>query len=126
MVAPKGPRCPSCGEPTDPAFKPCCSKRCKDVDLNRWLKGSYSIPVVEYDDLPLPDDEGDGRPLGCPLPESGEVGCSSPLKWLAFPFLAGVVDFSRQTLWTGPPGLSIRPVLRRWTTPNAQWIAASA
>lgn len=61
MVAPKAPRCPNCGEPTDPAFKPFCSKRCKDVDLNRWLKGAYSIPVVEYDDLPLPDDEGDER-----------------------------------------------------------------
>ena len=62
MAARKGGRCPNCGEPTDPAFKPFCSKRCKDVDLNRWLKGAYSIPVVEYDDLPLPDDEGDGRP----------------------------------------------------------------
>ncbi|PIO97016.1 DNA gyrase inhibitor YacG [Pleomorphomonas carboxyditropha] len=60
MAAKKGSRCPVCGAPTDPAFKPFCSKRCKDVDLNRWLKGAYSIPVVEDDDLPAPD-EGDDR-----------------------------------------------------------------
>ncbi|MBS1182487.1 MAG: hypothetical protein H6Q99_2367 [Proteobacteria bacterium] len=56
MTEPKG-RCPNCGAPSDPLFKPFCSKRCKDVDLNRWLKGVYSIPVVEDDDLPMPDDE---------------------------------------------------------------------
>lgn len=61
MSAQKGSRCPNCGEPTDPLFKPFCSKRCKDVDLNRWLKGAYSIPVVEYDDVSLPDGEEDDR-----------------------------------------------------------------
>lgn len=61
MSAQKGSRCPNCGEPTDPLFKPFCSKRCKDVDLNRWLKGAYSIPVVEYDDVSLPDGEDDER-----------------------------------------------------------------
>ena len=28
----------------DAAHSPFCSKRCKDVDLNRWLKGGYAIP----------------------------------------------------------------------------------
>jgi len=56
MAAQSIGRCPNCGEPSDPLFKPFCSKRCKDVDLNRWLKGAYSIPVVEDDDLPDPDD----------------------------------------------------------------------
>jgi len=28
-------------------FKPFCSKRCADVDLGRWLKGSYAIPTHE-------------------------------------------------------------------------------
>lgn len=59
MAAPTLGRCPNCGEPADPLFKPFCSKRCKDVDLNRWLKGAYSIPVVEDDDLPDADDETD-------------------------------------------------------------------
>lgn len=59
MVVLKGSRCPNCGAPSDPLFHPFCSKRCKDVDLNRWLKGGYSIPVVEDDDLPGPDEPTD-------------------------------------------------------------------
>ena len=31
-------------------FRPFCSKRCADVDLNRWLKGVYAVPVTETDD----------------------------------------------------------------------------
>jgi endogenous inhibitor of DNA gyrase (YacG/DUF329 family) len=46
--------CPICGRPVDAAFKPFCSKRCADVDLNRWFSGGYAIPAVEEDD---PDDE---------------------------------------------------------------------
>lgn len=30
-------------------YKPFCSRRCADVDLNRWLSGYYAIPV-EADD----------------------------------------------------------------------------
>jgi endogenous inhibitor of DNA gyrase (YacG/DUF329 family) len=41
--------CPICGKPTDPAYRPFCSKRCADVDLQRWLSGRYAIPVVEED-----------------------------------------------------------------------------
>ena len=39
-----GKRCPECGKPADEALQPFCSKRCRDVDLNRWLSGSYVIP----------------------------------------------------------------------------------
>ena len=35
------------------ATRPFCSSRCRDVDLNRWLKGSYVIPGR--------DDEADGE-----------------------------------------------------------------
>jgi len=45
-----GARCPICGKPTDVAFKPFCSKRCSDIDLNRWLTGVYAVPVAEDDD----------------------------------------------------------------------------
>ena len=31
-------------KPTVEACKPFCSKRCADIDLGRWLKGSYAIP----------------------------------------------------------------------------------
>jgi endogenous inhibitor of DNA gyrase (YacG/DUF329 family) len=37
-------KCPICGKPATEASKPFCSERCRDVDLNRWLSGSYAIP----------------------------------------------------------------------------------
>jgi hypothetical protein len=43
-------RCPICGKPTEQAFKPFCSKRCADIDLNRWLSGVYAVPVKEDED----------------------------------------------------------------------------
>jgi endogenous inhibitor of DNA gyrase (YacG/DUF329 family) len=42
--------CPICGKATDQAFKPFCSKRCADIDLNRWLSGVYAVPVKEDED----------------------------------------------------------------------------
>lgn len=47
-------KCAICGKPQDPKYRPFCSKRCADVDLNRWLSGGYAIPASEEDD---PDDE---------------------------------------------------------------------
>jgi endogenous inhibitor of DNA gyrase (YacG/DUF329 family) len=41
--------CPICGAPSEPAFRPFCSRRCADVDLARWFSGVYAIP-----------DDGDG------------------------------------------------------------------
>ena len=43
-------RCPICGKATEPAFKPFCSKRCADIDLNRWLSGVYAVPAKEDED----------------------------------------------------------------------------
>lgn len=37
-------RCPVCGKPRDPAFRPFCSRRCADVDLGRWLTERYVAP----------------------------------------------------------------------------------
>jgi endogenous inhibitor of DNA gyrase (YacG/DUF329 family) len=51
-------KCPICDRPTENAFKPFCSKRCADVDLNRWLKGVYAIPVVEEDEKPDAEEGG--------------------------------------------------------------------
>jgi endogenous inhibitor of DNA gyrase (YacG/DUF329 family) len=42
--------CPLCGKPVDESFKPFCSKRCADIDLNRWLSGVYAVPVKEDED----------------------------------------------------------------------------
>ena len=46
------PSCPICGKPTEPALRPFCSKRCADLDLQRWLSGRYAIPAVEGEDDP--------------------------------------------------------------------------
>ncbi len=45
------PACPICGKPAVPDFKPFCSKRCADVDLQRWFSGRYAIPGREDDAL---------------------------------------------------------------------------
>ncbi|MGL5363587.1 MAG: DNA gyrase inhibitor YacG [Bosea sp. (in: a-proteobacteria)] len=53
--------CPNCGKMAIQAFRPFCSKRCADVDLNRWLKGAYAIPgasLSEEDPDARPEDEG--------------------------------------------------------------------
>ena len=58
-AAPRG-RCPNCGAPTDAKYRPFCSARCKNVDLHRWLKGSYAIPAVEADDAGEDEDAAGG------------------------------------------------------------------
>ena len=49
-TAPRLAPCPICGKLPIQQFRPFCSKRCRDVDLNRWLKGVYAVPVTENDD----------------------------------------------------------------------------
>ena len=36
-------KCPQCKRPAVPEYRPFCSKRCADIDLGRWLTGSYVI-----------------------------------------------------------------------------------
>lgn len=43
--------CPICAKETTQAFRPFCSKRCADVDLAKWLGGSYAIPSEDPDDF---------------------------------------------------------------------------
>jgi uncharacterized protein len=40
-------KCPICGKPASEKSYPFCSRRCANVDLNRWLSGSYAIPAAE-------------------------------------------------------------------------------
>ena len=35
--------CPICKKDMAAAYKPFCSKRCADVDLGKWLNGSYAV-----------------------------------------------------------------------------------
>lgn len=47
--------CPICQKPESFEYRPFCSKRCADVDLHRWLNGTYAIPVTD-------DEDEDGAP----------------------------------------------------------------
>ena len=48
--------CPICRKAdADPKYKPFCSRRCSDVDLQRWFTGAYAIPVVDEDAAPEED-----------------------------------------------------------------------
>ncbi len=45
-------KCPICGKEPEPRYAPFCSKKCADVDLGRWLKGTYVVHTNEK-----PEDE---------------------------------------------------------------------
>jgi endogenous inhibitor of DNA gyrase (YacG/DUF329 family) len=49
-IPPRVQRCPICSKPTVEQYRPFCSKRCADVDLNRWLSGVYVVPVEAAED----------------------------------------------------------------------------
>lgn len=43
-------KCAICNKQAVELYMPFCSKRCADVDLNRWFTGSYAIPTTEAED----------------------------------------------------------------------------
>jgi hypothetical protein len=49
-------RCPICGKPASPRFRPFCSARCQTIDLARWIGGNYRVPTAE-EESPSDDDE---------------------------------------------------------------------
>ncbi len=53
--------CPICARETDPKYRPFCSRRCADVDLGRWVTGSYVIPVTEDEPVDEAPEEDDTR-----------------------------------------------------------------
>jgi hypothetical protein len=52
-------KCPICRKPPAAEYHPFCSKRCADVDLQRWLSGGYAIPAVEGEEPPDEDASDD-------------------------------------------------------------------
>ncbi len=56
---PEGPAvttaCPICKKPAELKFRPFCSSRCANVDLQRWLSGSYVLPGDELEDEDVAD-----------------------------------------------------------------------
>ncbi len=51
-------KCPRCQKETEysqeNAFRPFCSKRCRDIDLGNWVEGQYAVPGEKVD-IPTPD-----------------------------------------------------------------------
>jgi len=50
--------CPICAREAEPKYKPFCSRRCADIDLGKWLSGSYAIPAAVTDQ----EDDGEDAP----------------------------------------------------------------
>jgi endogenous inhibitor of DNA gyrase (YacG/DUF329 family) len=55
----KAPTCPICGKPAVAEYRPFCSRRCADVDLQRWLSGVYAVPSEEDESGPSEASEED-------------------------------------------------------------------
>lgn len=56
-------RCPICEQQFDPqqsAAMPFCCERCRQIDLGRWLREAYSVPVERR------DEEDESREPGYP------------------------------------------------------------
>lgn len=53
--------CPICGKESVERYRPFCSKRCADIDLGKWLTGSYAIPGPATDEDEGPDPQGEER-----------------------------------------------------------------
>ena len=53
------PRCPLCGNPRVPEFKPFCSRGCRDRDLLTWFGEGYRVPVDQAPDGTADDDRFD-------------------------------------------------------------------
>ena len=72
MTAP----CPICGKPSEPRYRPFCSRRCADVDLARWLNESYRIPdEAAGEDDPMPDLDA--------APPAGQAALRGVFLWTA-------------------------------------------
>lgn len=60
------PRCPICGRPRVPDYRPFCSARCRDIDLGRWFGEVYTVPAAEpgldEDETPDAPRPEDGKP----------------------------------------------------------------
>ena len=55
--------CPICAEEAVQKYRPFCSKRCADIDLGRWMNGSYTVPSQREENV----DDVDFDPSESPL-----------------------------------------------------------
>ena len=49
MTSHQTTKCPICEKTGNINYAPFCSKRCADVDLHRWLSGTYVVPAQDDD-----------------------------------------------------------------------------
>jgi len=62
MTAPRRARCPTCRKAveTEPGKRPkdfpFCSERCRLLDLGKWLRGDFRIPVAAPNPHELPEE----------------------------------------------------------------------
>ena len=54
--------CPICAKDSAQRYHPFCSRRCSDVDLGRWLTGSYVVPAREGEEGIAPDTAAENPP----------------------------------------------------------------
>ena len=55
-------RCPICERPFDTSQSPAlpfCSDRCRQIDLGRWLREAYSIPIERPEESSSGDESAD-------------------------------------------------------------------
>ncbi|MEQ1896635.1 MAG: DNA gyrase inhibitor YacG [Vicinamibacterales bacterium] len=53
------PPCVECRrQPADPTWRPFCSERCRNLDLARWVDGTYR---VSGEPVATPDDESESQ-----------------------------------------------------------------
>ncbi len=58
MRARRRAKCPICGKAPAADLQPFCSRRCAQIDLGRWLNGSYAIPGEQVPDPNSPEGGG--------------------------------------------------------------------
>ena len=51
--------CPICGKPMAREYRPFCSKRCADVDLQRWFTGGYVVPASAQEEEETPSTQSE-------------------------------------------------------------------
>jgi uncharacterized protein len=56
----RSPVCAVCHlHPVEPRWRPFCSRRCQQLDLARWVDGTYRVPgpPIDSDEQPENDDD---------------------------------------------------------------------
>jgi endogenous inhibitor of DNA gyrase (YacG/DUF329 family) len=53
-------KCAICGRPAEAAYSPFCSRRCAQLDLQRWLSGGYVVAgTPDENEAAAPRDDGE-------------------------------------------------------------------